>query len=182
MSWRPKGLAGKDPTGMVRPPRPSLPQSDQLAHTPAVLPDVIAPPVVRPAAGAGRILPLGLGGQPEGLVGHLGQPRGIGLGPVPADVDYGPPSTSPVLVIRQLEEIRIQLEGRVLVEGHLVSAHPEGPDGDRMLRALPTFAIGCAVVRPLFFSLRHSNLSTTQRYLGPISDTEAIRWIENLYG
>jgi integrase/recombinase XerD len=30
--------------------------------------------------------------------------------------------------------------------------------------------------------LRHTNLSTTQRYLGKISDTEAIRWIENLYG
>ena len=30
--------------------------------------------------------------------------------------------------------------------------------------------------------LRHSNLSTTQRYLGKISDVEAIRWIENLYG
>jgi integrase/recombinase XerD len=30
--------------------------------------------------------------------------------------------------------------------------------------------------------LRHSNLSTTQRYLGKVSDTEAMRWIENLYG
>ena len=30
--------------------------------------------------------------------------------------------------------------------------------------------------------LRHANLSTTQLYLGTISDTEAIRWIENLYG
>ncbi len=30
--------------------------------------------------------------------------------------------------------------------------------------------------------LRHSNLSTTQRYLGKISDNEAMRWIENLYG
>lgn len=30
--------------------------------------------------------------------------------------------------------------------------------------------------------LRHANLSTTQRYLGKISDNEAIRWIENLYG
>lgn len=30
--------------------------------------------------------------------------------------------------------------------------------------------------------LRHSNLSTTQRYLGKISDMEAMRWIENLYG
>ena len=30
--------------------------------------------------------------------------------------------------------------------------------------------------------LRHSNLSTTQRYLGKISDIEALRWIENLHG
>ena len=30
--------------------------------------------------------------------------------------------------------------------------------------------------------IRHANLSTTQRYLGKITDTEAIRWIENLYG
>ena len=30
--------------------------------------------------------------------------------------------------------------------------------------------------------LRHRNLSTTQRYLGKVSDTEAMRWIENLYG
>ncbi len=29
--------------------------------------------------------------------------------------------------------------------------------------------------------LRHANLSTTQLYLGKISDTEALRWIENLY-
>jgi integrase len=30
--------------------------------------------------------------------------------------------------------------------------------------------------------LRHSNLSTTQRYLGKISDVEALRWIETLHG
>jgi integrase len=30
--------------------------------------------------------------------------------------------------------------------------------------------------------LRHSNLSTTQRYLGKISDAEAMRWIDNLHG
>jgi integrase len=30
--------------------------------------------------------------------------------------------------------------------------------------------------------LRHSNLATTQRYLGKISDAEALRWIENLHG
>ena len=29
--------------------------------------------------------------------------------------------------------------------------------------------------------LRHSNLSTTQMYLGKISDAEAMKWIENLY-
>jgi integrase len=30
--------------------------------------------------------------------------------------------------------------------------------------------------------LRHSNLSTTQRYLGKISDVEAMRWIDHLHG
>ena len=29
--------------------------------------------------------------------------------------------------------------------------------------------------------LRHSNLATTQRYLGKVSDSEAMRWIESLY-
>lgn len=29
--------------------------------------------------------------------------------------------------------------------------------------------------------MRHSNLSSTQRYLGKISDTEAMKWIDNLY-
>jgi len=28
--------------------------------------------------------------------------------------------------------------------------------------------------------LRHRNLSTTQRYLGPVSDTEAVHWIESI--
>ena len=30
--------------------------------------------------------------------------------------------------------------------------------------------------------LRHADHSTTQRYLGKVDDTEAIRWIETLYG
>ena len=30
--------------------------------------------------------------------------------------------------------------------------------------------------------LRHADLSTTQRYLGKVNDSEAIRWIETLYG
>ena len=29
--------------------------------------------------------------------------------------------------------------------------------------------------------LRHANLQTTQRYLGKVSDTEAMRWIDKLY-
>jgi integrase/recombinase XerD len=29
--------------------------------------------------------------------------------------------------------------------------------------------------------LRHANLSTTQIYLGKVPDTEAMRWIENIY-
>ena len=36
------------------------------------------------------------------------------------------------------------------------------------------------IVRKLI--LRHSNLSTTQRYLGRISDLEALKWIDNLHG
>ena len=30
--------------------------------------------------------------------------------------------------------------------------------------------------------LRHSNLSTTQRYLGKITDADAMKWIENFCG
>jgi len=30
--------------------------------------------------------------------------------------------------------------------------------------------------------LRHADLSTTQRYLGKVNESEAIRWLENLYG
>ena len=30
--------------------------------------------------------------------------------------------------------------------------------------------------------LRHANLPTTQIYLGKVSDNEAMRWIENIYG
>ena len=30
--------------------------------------------------------------------------------------------------------------------------------------------------------LGHADLSTTQQYLGKVSDVEAIRWIENLHG
>ena len=29
--------------------------------------------------------------------------------------------------------------------------------------------------------LRHSNLQTTQRYLGKVSDVEAMRWIDSIH-
>jgi integrase len=29
--------------------------------------------------------------------------------------------------------------------------------------------------------LRHANLTTTQRYLGRVSEAEALRWIENVF-
>ena len=29
--------------------------------------------------------------------------------------------------------------------------------------------------------LRHANLSTTQRYLGKVSDDEASRWVDNIF-
>jgi len=30
--------------------------------------------------------------------------------------------------------------------------------------------------------LRHANLATTQRYVGKVTDLEAMRWIESLHG
>ena len=30
--------------------------------------------------------------------------------------------------------------------------------------------------------MRHAHLSTPQRYFGKVTDIEAMRWIENLYG
>jgi len=30
-------------------------------------------------------------------------------------------------------------------------------------------------------TLRPANLSATQRYLGKVSDVEAVRWVENFY-
>jgi len=30
--------------------------------------------------------------------------------------------------------------------------------------------------------LRHAQLATTERYLGKVSDTEAVRWVENVFG
>lgn len=72
---------------------------------------------------------------------------------------------------------------RVMVKkaGHLVDVHVRPHD---LRRHAATYAsrsgIPIEIVSKVI--LRHANLSTTQKYLGLVSDAEAIRWIENLYG
>jgi integrase len=46
-----------------------------------------------------------------------------------------------------------------------------------------TYASRCGVPIEIVSKiiLRHSNLSTTQMYLGKVSDNEAMKWIENIY-
>ena len=69
----------------------------------------------------------------------------------------------------------------VLKAGKLVGIHLRPHD---LRRHSATFAsrsdVPIEIVSKVI--LRHSNLSTTQRYLGTINDVEAIRWIDNLYG
>ena len=65
--------------------------------------------------------------------------------------------------------------------GHLVGIHLRPHD---LRRHAATYASRSGVPIEIISKiiLRHANLSTTQRYLGKVSDSEAIRWIENLYG
>jgi integrase/recombinase XerD len=67
----------------------------------------------------------------------------------------------------------------VVKAGKLVGIHLRPND---LRRHSATYASGVPIEIVSKIILRHSNLSTTQRYLGTISDVEAIRWIENLYG
>jgi len=46
-------------------------------------------------------------------------------------------------------------------------------------RHAATYASRAEIVSKVI--LRHANLSTTQRYLGRVSDTEASRWVENIF-
>ncbi len=64
--------------------------------------------------------------------------------------------------------------------GKLVGRHLRPHD---LRRHAATFASRSSVPLEIISKviLRHRNLSTTQIYLGKVSDTEAIRWIENLY-
>jgi integrase len=64
--------------------------------------------------------------------------------------------------------------------GDLVSVHLRPHD---LRRHAATYASRSGVPIEIVSKiiLRHANLSTTQRYLGKVSDAEAMRWIENLY-
>jgi integrase len=68
----------------------------------------------------------------------------------------------------------------VIKAGQAVSIHLRPHD---LRRHSATFASRSGVPIEIVSKviLRHSNLSTTQRYLGKITDTEAMKWIENLY-
>ena len=69
----------------------------------------------------------------------------------------------------------------VMKAGNLVGIHLR-PHGLR--RHAATFASRSGVPLEIVSKvlLRHSDLSTTQIYLGKISDFEALKWIETIYG
>ena len=66
-------------------------------------------------------------------------------------------------------------------KGRLLGGGPSRPH-DLRRHAAPCLKIRGSVEIVSKVILRHANLSTTQRYLGKVSDVEAVRWIENLYG
>jgi integrase/recombinase XerD len=68
----------------------------------------------------------------------------------------------------------------VMKAGNLVGIHLRPHD---LRRHSATYASRSGVPIEIVSKiiLRHTNLSTTQRYLGTINDVEAIRWIENIY-
>jgi len=68
----------------------------------------------------------------------------------------------------------------VVKAGNLVGIHLRPHD---LRRHAATYASRSGVPLEIVSKiiLRHSNLSTTQIYLGRISDTEALKWIEDIY-
>jgi len=68
----------------------------------------------------------------------------------------------------------------VLKAGRLVGIHLRPHD---LRRHAATYASRSGVLLEIVSKiiLRHSNLSTTQIYLGRISDSEALKWIETIY-
>ena len=69
----------------------------------------------------------------------------------------------------------------VIKAGKLVGIHLRPHDLRRHAATLASRA-GTPLEIVSKIILRHSNLSTTQRYLGKVSDIEAIRWIESIHG
>jgi len=69
----------------------------------------------------------------------------------------------------------------VMKAGKLVGIHLRPHD---LRRHAATFASRSGVPLEIVSKiiLRHSDLSTTQIYLGKISDSEALKWIETIYG
>jgi integrase/recombinase XerD len=68
----------------------------------------------------------------------------------------------------------------VINSGDLVGIHLRPHD---LRRHAATYASRSGVPFEIISKviLRHAHLSTTQMYLGKISDSEAMRWIENIY-
>jgi integrase len=96
------------------------------------------------------------------LVRIDGKERGAGVGYFP-----GPTYTAARAIVKKA--------------GLLAGVHLRPHD---LRRHAATFASRSGVPIELVSKiiLRHANLSTTQRYLGKVSDVEAMRCIENLYG
>jgi len=65
--------------------------------------------------------------------------------------------------------------------GRLVGIHLR-PNDLRRHAATFAFRSGTPIEIVSKMIMRHAHLSTTQRYLGKVTDVEAMRWIENLYG
>ncbi len=72
---------------------------------------------------------------------------------------------------------------RIMVRnaGNVVGVHLRPHD---LRRFSATYASRCGTPIEIVSKviLRHANLSTTQRYLGKVSDIEAMRWIESVHG
>jgi integrase len=67
------------------------------------------------------------------------------------------------------------------VAGKVVRIHPRPHD---LRRHAATYASRAGVPIEIVSKviLRHANLSTTQQYLGTVSDVEVIKWVGSLYG
>jgi len=99
--------------------------------------ELAPPPEGCGGAGAGGIFPLGLGRQPIGLPGFLGEPIQVRLGVGPADIDDGPIASSPTAIIGSMLAASGVDATIPFVERHLVAADGKRfGDGHPMDRVL----------------------------------------------